>query len=147
MNAATRPVRRPTRATDPVGRRVNVERAAVMALGHRADPGALDLLAERCRTDTVAAAAGLVDEPVAEARFHRALLDATGDPDLRSLGDRLLGAVDLDGHATPRATLATVAEHEAIVAALRRGAVEEAASLLEAHLYRRAVLVLLGSSS
>ncbi|MFC0082728.1 FCD domain-containing protein [Aciditerrimonas ferrireducens] len=146
MTAATRPVRRSSQAADPVGRRVNVERAAVMALGHRAEPAALDRLLEWCRTDTAAAAAGLVDEPVAEARFHRALLDAAGDPALRRLGDRLLGADDLGGCATLRATLATLAEHEAIVVALQRGALEEAASLLEAHLYRRAVLALLSRS-
>jgi DNA-binding GntR family transcriptional regulator len=146
VTAATRSVRRPTRSADPVGPRVNVERAAIMALGHRAEPGALDGLVERCRNDTVAAAAGLVDEPIAEARFHRALLDAAGDPALRRLGSRLLSANDLGGRAPLRATTATLAEHEAIVAALQRGALEEAASLLEAHLYRRAVLALLSRS-
>jgi DNA-binding GntR family transcriptional regulator len=127
--------------------RVVLERQALRALCHRAATAGLHSLTVQCTWDRQDSSRGLLDETAVEARFHRLLLEAAHDPALSRLGESLLrlGAPVLGppASACPRAVQATIDEHSALVDALWAGRLQEATGLLEAHLYRRAVLELL----
>ena len=116
-----------------------VERHAVVRVARRPPDGVLDelqgLVDEQAARAAEGDGAGFVD---ADRRFHRALVAGTGNAVLLHLYDTLRDRQRRMGTATvtrdPAAMTAFLAEHRAIVEALRTGNAAEAAERIERHI-------------
>jgi DNA-binding GntR family transcriptional regulator len=129
----------PDEVRDVMETRQVVERHAAARVATRAPEGVIDELQGLVDEQTVRAAegdgAGFVD---ADRRFHRALVAGAGNAVLLRLYDTLRDRQRRMGTATvtrdPAAMTAFLAEHRAILEALRAGNATEASERIERHI-------------